>query len=98
MITHASPAGPTSGTRQRLSRATAQRVSQLPPLAILPAPTHEQIALRAYEIYVKRDASRGDEVQDWLAAERELLLLRGMMATSPPTRALDDEAPGVAGT
>jgi hypothetical protein len=76
MRTQPSLAGQASGTRERLRRATAQRVSQLPPSAILPLPTHEQIALLAYENYLKRGASRGDEVQDWLAAERELLLLR----------------------
>jgi len=35
-------------------------------------PTLEQIRQRAYEIYVSRNGAPGDEVQDWLQAEREL--------------------------
>lgn len=35
-------------------------------------PTTEQIRQRAYEIYVSRGGAPGDEVQDWLQAEREL--------------------------
>lgn len=33
----------------------------------------EQIELRAYEIYLQRGGSDGNEVDDWLQAERELL-------------------------
>ena len=36
-------------------------------------PTTEQIRNRAYEIYVSRGDAPGDELQDWLLAERELL-------------------------
>lgn len=36
------------------------------------APTAEDIRLRAYEIFVARACAPGDEVQDWLQAEREL--------------------------
>jgi hypothetical protein len=34
-------------------------------------PTHEEIALRAYEIYLKRGGESGRELNDWLAAEKE---------------------------
>ena len=34
---------------------------------------HEQIELRAYEIYLQRGGADGTEVEDWLVAERELL-------------------------
>jgi len=34
--------------------------------------TQEQIATRAYEIYLERGAIPGDPMQDWLQAEREL--------------------------
>jgi Protein of unknown function (DUF2934) len=34
--------------------------------------THEQIAQRAYEIYLERGATPGDPMQDWLRAEMEL--------------------------
>jgi hypothetical protein len=36
-------------------------------------PMTEQIRNRAYEIYVSRGNAPGDELQDWLLAERELL-------------------------
>jgi hypothetical protein len=35
-------------------------------------PMPEQIRQRAYEIYLSRNGAPGDEVQDWLQAEREL--------------------------
>ena len=34
-------------------------------------PTHEQISLRAYQIYLERGARAGNELDDWLRAERE---------------------------
>lgn len=37
------------------------------------APTHEEIALRAYEIYVERGGAPGDALGDWTRAERELM-------------------------
>ncbi len=36
-------------------------------------PTHEEIELRAYQIYVARGAAHGQDVEDWLQAELELL-------------------------
>jgi hypothetical protein len=36
------------------------------------APTHEQIARRAYELYLERGEKPGDEREDWLTAEKEL--------------------------
>jgi hypothetical protein len=36
------------------------------------APSHEEIRRRAYEIYLERDGLPGDELDDWLRAEREL--------------------------
>jgi len=35
-------------------------------------PSHEEIRRRAYEIYLERDSRPGDELDDWLRAEREL--------------------------
>ena len=35
-------------------------------------PTQDQIAARAYEIYLERGATPGDPMQDWLRAELEL--------------------------
>ena len=34
--------------------------------------TEEQIRLRAYEIYLERGGSDGNDADDWLRAEREL--------------------------
>ena len=36
-------------------------------------PTHEQIALRAYHIYLERGSAPGNELEDWTRAERELV-------------------------
>jgi hypothetical protein len=36
-------------------------------------PTREEIALRAYEIYLERGGTPGNELDDWTRAERELL-------------------------
>lgn len=36
-------------------------------------PTREQIEVRAYEIYLQRGGGDGNDVQDWLQAESELL-------------------------
>lgn len=40
------------------------------------APTEETIRLRAYEIFMSRDGRSGDELSDWLAAEREIMDMR----------------------
>jgi hypothetical protein len=34
--------------------------------------SHDEIARRAFEIYLRRGGTHGNAVQDWLAAEREL--------------------------
>lgn len=44
------------------------------------APTYDEIALRAYHIYLERGATPGDPMQDWLQAERELT---GTAASAP---------------
>jgi Protein of unknown function (DUF2934) len=41
---------------------------------VKPKPTQDQIAARAYEIYLERGAAPGDPMQDWLRAERELAM------------------------
>jgi hypothetical protein len=35
-------------------------------------PTQEEIARLAHEIFVRRGSTHGHDVEDWLAAEREL--------------------------
>jgi hypothetical protein len=36
-------------------------------------PTRDEIALRAYHIYLERRGAPGNELEDWTRAERELL-------------------------
>jgi hypothetical protein len=37
-----------------------------------PRPTEEEIAVRAYHIYLERGEREGNPADDWLRAEREL--------------------------
>lgn len=41
--------------------------------ATKPAPSSDDIALRAYEIYLSRNGAPGDPLADWLQAEQELM-------------------------
>ena len=36
-------------------------------------PTKEEIALRAYQIYLERGGAPGNALEDWTRAERELM-------------------------
>ncbi len=67
-------------SRQRASNAQ-RGTTPLPqlasnwPAAVSPAagqPTREDVARRAYEIFRSRGGVHGRDVDDWLAAEREL--------------------------
>jgi hypothetical protein len=40
--------------------------------AAKPTPTHEEIATRAYELYLARGAEHGHDAEDWAKAESEL--------------------------
>jgi hypothetical protein len=42
------------------------------PRAANSAPRLEQIQARAYEIYLERRGAPGNQIEDWLRAEREL--------------------------
>ena len=37
-----------------------------------PLPAHEEIAGRAYQRYLERGSTHGNDIDDWLAAEQEL--------------------------
>jgi hypothetical protein len=43
-------------------------------------PSHEQIATRAYELFLERGASNGHDLEDWLTAEHELAEARRELA------------------
>jgi len=49
-------------------------------------PTHEEIAARAYQIYLERGCQHGHDLDDWLQAEYELLQmpLEQLARLTPP--------------
>jgi len=57
----------TTTTRQRAPLLPAQKVK-----VNQPAITENDLRLRAYDLYLKRGSNQGDEMGDWLQAEREL--------------------------
>jgi hypothetical protein len=53
------------------TKATTPGTSKKTKRAATP-PTYDEIALRAYHIYLERGSTAGDPMEDWLRAEREL--------------------------
>jgi hypothetical protein len=49
-------------------------------------PTQEEIALRAYYIYLQRGGAPGNEFDDWMQAERELLGENGKTRRKPTVK------------
>ena len=48
--------------------------SPTPMDALAPVPlTREDVALRAFDLYQRRGAQEGRDVEDWIEAERQLL-------------------------
>lgn len=56
---------------QALARATRIRANLPGPAE---SPSREEIELRAYEIFQERGSLHGHDAEDWLEAERQLLL------------------------
>ena len=52
--------------------ATPAKPKVRKPKAAKPAPTQEEIQLRAYQIYLERNGAPGNPFDDWTQAEREL--------------------------
>lgn len=50
------------------------------------SPEPEEIALRAYEIYLERGGAPGNELDDWTRAERELLATNGKPSRKPKSK------------
>jgi hypothetical protein len=54
-------------------------------------PTHEQIARRAYEIFIERGQPAGQDLEHWLEAEKQLRAAgqpsNTAQLSSPPVRA-----------
>lgn len=62
---------------ERRGRATPKTQTQHPVLA------HEEIASRAYQRYLDRGSTDGYDIDDWLAAERELARERADQQQQP---------------
>jgi Protein of unknown function (DUF2934) len=65
-------------------------------------PTHEEISVRAYEIFEERGSIPGDDVSNWLEAEAELsraVELEAETYTKPEAKYVDSpiSAPAVGG-
>ena len=54
------------------TRRTSTRTTIDTPSVTTPSPSHEEIAVRAHELYVQSGFQGGREVEFWLEAEREL--------------------------
>jgi hypothetical protein len=54
------------------SKSASSEAPQKSRKAVAVKPTYDEIALRAYHIYLERGSTPGDPMQDWLQAEREL--------------------------
>jgi len=52
-------------------KSPSPKVKKMPAAVI--RPTNEEIALRAYHIYLERNGAPGNPLDDWTRAERELL-------------------------
>jgi len=59
-------------SKKKGNGAQAPPVEQTEETSVSHGPTQDQIKLRAYQIYLERGARPGQELEDWLRAEREL--------------------------
>jgi hypothetical protein len=59
-------------SKKKGNGAQAPSVQQTEEASVNHWPTQGQIKLRAYQIYLERGAHPGQELDDWLRAEREL--------------------------
>ena len=71
------------------AKAVAAKANAAPVVNVVP-PTSEEINLlisqRAYELFLQRGASYGNEVSDWLLAEQEIL---GALCTPAPAPVIE---------
>lgn len=83
---------PSNPTSKRSSNATGTSPSA--PASDSPAarPADEQIRMRAYEIYRERGGRVGDDMSDWLRAEREYLEGLGVIRSTSGTEARTADA------
>jgi len=69
------------------SDASASGPGITPTTAKMPRQLHERIAQRAYELARQRGFAPGQEVEDWLQAEREVEA--GLPRNTPPDNPFD---------
>jgi DUF2934 family protein len=76
MATPASASTATAGHKHPNNAAIAEESAAIYPDTNPGRPTPEEIAVEAYHIYRERGASDGQDMDDWLEAERRLSALR----------------------
>ena len=54
------------------TKQTSSSSEKKPAKAKAAKPTHDEIAERAFQIYLERNGAPGDPMQDWICAEQEL--------------------------
>lgn len=57
--------------KPRVTKRSERNAPTLKPVEA-PGPSEDEIRRRAYEIYIERGGRAGQDVGDWLQAEREL--------------------------
>jgi len=65
-----------NGSSPKVAKSLTTRIS----------PGPEDIALRAYQIYLERGGAPGNELDDWTRAERELLATNGKPSRKPKSK------------
>ena len=68
-------AAPVAGAETATTRRQTKTAPGAAPVAEL---THDDIALRAWSIYLQRGASHGQAMSDWLEAKQQLFAERGL--------------------
>jgi hypothetical protein len=54
------------------TKLTSSSAAKKPAKAKAVKPSHDEIAERAFQIYLERNGAPGDPMQDWVRAEQEL--------------------------
>ncbi len=65
-------AGISTATQRQRQDADPEREHERPGVNPHSAPADEEIALRAYELYLARGGEDGHDLEDWLEARRQL--------------------------
>jgi hypothetical protein len=75
------PKGETMAKTRESSSPTTQKLG-----VARNQPTREEIALRAYAIYLERGGTPGNEFEDWVEAERQLVGANGKVSENGKPR------------